>query len=134
MKIQNIRKLSQEAKMLIRQRAVLCVIDQKKTWDEVMKTFGVGRSSLAKWLRNYRLYGDVGISIKNKIGRPSKTISKLKPYQCASVVRIITDNTPDQLKFPFMLWDRKSVQILIKNKFDIDLSIWTVGRYLKKWG
>jgi transposase len=134
MKIQNIRNISQEAKMLIRQRAVLCVIDQKKTWEEVTEIFGIGRSSLAKWLKNYRLYGDAGIGIKNKIGRPAKTISKLQPYQCANIVRIITDNNPHQLKFPFALWDRKAVQILIKQKLNIDLSIWTVGRYLKKWG
>ena len=121
MKIQNIRNISQEAKMLIRQRAVLCVIDQKKTWEEVTEIFGIGRSSLAKWLKNYRLYGDAGIGIKNKIGRPAKTISKLQPYQCANIVRIITDNNPHQLKFPFALWDRKAVQILIKQKLKLPM-------------
>jgi transposase len=134
MKMQNIRTLSQEAKMLIRQRAVLCVVEQKKSWDEVISIFGIARSSLAKWLKAYRMYGENGLKIKNKVGRPSSTISKLKPYQCASMVRIITDNTPDQIKMPFMLWDRKSVQHLAKEKFGILLSLPTIGRYLKKWG
>ena len=63
MKVQNIRTLSQEAKMLIRQRAVLCVIEKKKSWNEVIEIFGIGRSSLAKWLKDYKAYG---IWIKNK--------------------------------------------------------------------
>ena len=60
MKTQNIRTLSQEGKMLIRQRAVLCVIEQKKSWKEVVEIFGIGRSSLAKWLKAYRIHGDNG--------------------------------------------------------------------------
>ncbi len=134
MKTQNIRSLSQDAKMLIRQKAVLCVVKQKKSWEETTKIFGIGRSSLGKWLKSYKLYGEAGLKIKNKVGRPAKTISKLKPWQCATITRMITDKTPNQLKMPFMLWNINSVKELIANKFDIKLSTPTVSRYLKKWG
>ena len=134
MKLQNIRTLSQEAKTLIRKRAVLCVIEQKKSWDEVIRIFGVGRSTLGKWLKSYRLQGESALEAKNKVGRPRHTIAKLKPYQCSVIVRTMADKTPDQMKFPFMLWSRRSVQHLIKYKFGITLSVWAVGRYLKKWG
>ncbi len=50
------------------------------------------------------------------------------------IVRIITDKLPDQLKLPFALWTREAVQQLIAQRFQIDISIWTVGRYLKRWG
>ena len=58
------------------------------------------------------------------IKRKSRYQLRLQPWQCANIVRIITDNNPHQLKFPFALWDRKAVQILIKDKFNINLSIY----------
>ena len=35
---------------------------------------------------------------------------------------------------PFALWTREAVQLLLKNEFQLDVSVWTVGRYLKSWG
>jgi transposase len=35
---------------------------------------------------------------------------------------------------PFFLWTRESIGLLIRNKFNIKLSKWTVGRYLANWG
>lgn len=35
---------------------------------------------------------------------------------------------------PFYLWTREVVAMIIKTKFKISLSKWTVGRYLAKWG
>ena len=44
------------------------------------------------------------------------------------------DRCPEQLKLPFYLWTRKAVAQLIERRFGIRLSIWTVGRYLGRWG
>jgi transposase len=41
---------------------------------------------------------------------------------------------PEQLKLSFGLWTREAVQQLILEKYDIELSRWQVGRYLKSWG
>lgn len=49
-------------------------------------------------------------------------------------MRIITDRCPDQLKLPLALWAREAVQQLIRERFGVELSIWTVGRLLKRWG
>jgi len=65
------------------------------------------------------------------IGRPPKS-SKLKPLECEWLVKRITDKTPDQLKLPFYLWTREAVGDLIKKKFNVVVSRWTVGRMLKK--
>lgn len=127
------RKLTLEQKEFLRKRAVLMVFKDKKKQTEVANILRISKKSIYLWCKSYKDYGIVSLDNK-KHGRPKSTITKLKPYQCANIVRIITDNTPNQLKLPFMLWDRKSVQLLIKDKFNIDLSVWTVGRYLKKWG
>ena len=41
---------------------------------------------------------------------------------------------PDQLKLPFGLWTREAVQQLMLDRYNIALSRWQVGRYLKSWG
>ena len=41
---------------------------------------------------------------------------------------------PDQLKLAFGLWTREAVQQLILDRYEISLSRWQVGRYLKSWG
>jgi transposase len=127
------RKLKLSEKEFLRKRAVFSVVNDCLTQAESARIHKVSAISICNWIKKYRSEGENGLINKNH-GRPKLTINKLQPYQCANIVRIITDNNPHQLKFPFALWDRKAVQILIKQKLNIDLSIWTVGRYLKKWG
>ena len=65
-------------------------------------------------------------------GRPP--VSRLAPHQAATAVRIILSGCPDQLSLPFALWTREAVQELLSRKFDLQVSVWTVGRYLRAWG
>ena len=52
----------------------------------------------------------------------------------ATTVRMIVSGCPDQLRLPFALWTREAVQQLLGRKFDVQVSVWTVGRYLRAWG
>lgn len=52
----------------------------------------------------------------------------------ARIYRLIIDKMPDQLKLPFYLWARAAVAQLIEGEFGIEVSLTTVGRYLKRWG
>jgi hypothetical protein len=58
----------------------------------------------------------------------------LAPHQAATTVRHILSGCPDQLSLPFALWTREAVQELLSRKFDVQVSVWTVGRYLRAWG
>jgi len=49
-------------------------------------------------------------------------------------VRLIVSGCPDQLSLPFALWTREAVQQLLSRRFDVEVSVWTVGRYLRAWG
>lgn len=66
--------------------------------------------------------------------RGPKPRIRLAPWQAALTVRWITDHHPEQLKLPCVLWTREAVGQLIEQKFGIAVSVWTVGRYLKRWG
>ncbi len=95
------------------------------------RTFGVSRTSIDRWLRIVEL-GSIS-SLKSKPrGRPKGT--RLAPHEAATTVRMITDRCPDQLKLSFALWTREAVRILLAERFGLAVSVWTVGRYLAKWG
>jgi hypothetical protein len=47
---------------------------------------------------------------------------------------MILSRCPDQLSLPFALWTREAVQQLLERECDIEVSVWTVGRYLRAWG
>jgi transposase len=49
-------------------------------------------------------------------------------------VKLISDRCPDQLKLPFALWTRDAVGELLAKRFGVHVSVWTVGRLLRKWG
>jgi transposase len=47
---------------------------------------------------------------------------------------MITASCPDQLRLPFALWTREAVCALAKRRFGVEMSVWTAGRYLQRWG
>lgn len=58
----------------------------------------------------------------------------MQPWQSAQIVKVVVDHHPEQLKLPYYLWTREAVAQLIRRRFGIKLSVWTVGRYLARWG
>ncbi len=94
------------------------------------RAFGVSRTSIDTWLKAVEA-GDIRSLRSKPRGRPKE--SRLKGHEAATVVRMITDRCPDQLKMPFALWTRGAVQQLLAERFDVAVSVWTVGRYLKRW-
>jgi len=130
METKDARSLSPCTQEAIRIKAVKAVVTGKSQV-EVAKIFGITRQALGKWINKYREDGAKSLKAK-KQGRPKG--GTLLPWQAAQIVRTIQDKTPEQLKFPFYLWTRESIALLIEKRFEIKLSIWTVGRYLARWG
>jgi transposase len=130
METDDARKLAPKAQEALRIRAVRAVLAGKMQ-SEVAQVFGVTTRSVTRWVKTYRAKGFDGLK-SGKRGRPKA--GALLPWQAAQIAWTIKDKTPDQLHFSFHLWTRESVALLIENRFDILLSRWTVGRYLKRWG
>lgn len=133
MKTKDARSLPPVAQEDIRRKTVKAVRGGK-TQEEIAKIFGVTRQAVGKWIKTYRLYGARGLKAKRK-GRPGG--GRLKPWQAAQIAqiaRIVVDRHPEQMKLPFFLWTREAVALLIEKKYGIHFSLWTVGRYLKRWG
>lgn len=130
MKIRDARSLPAVAQEDLRCKAVKAVIEGKEQV-EVAKTFGVTRQTVGKWVKAYREGGTRILKAKPK-GRPKG--GSLFPWQAAQIAKAVIDRHPEQLKLPFYLWTREAVSELIERKFGVLLSVWTVGRYLKRWG
>jgi len=130
MKAKDARSLSPATQEALRVKAVNAVsggMNQR----EAAKVFGVTHQAVGKWIKKYREFGEKGLKAK-KQGRPKG--GSLLPWQAAQTAKIVIDHHPEQLKLPFYLWTREAVSQLIEKKFEIPLSKWTVGRYLKRWG
>ena len=98
---------------------------------EAARVFGVSRQSVHSWLRRHRQGGLAALK-SGKRGRPPAP--RLSPREEAKVVRMIAGRCPDQLKLPFALWTREAAGRLLAERFGVEVSVWTVGRWLRRWG
>ncbi len=125
------RSLSPSAQEVIRMKAVKAVqggMSQK----EVMQVFGISRAALAKWLSVIREKGMKGLKARDR-GRP-KGQGQLDSRQVKEIMELIINQMPDQLNLPFMLWTRQAVANLVMRRYGIQVSRFTMGRWLKHWG
>jgi transposase len=124
------RSLAGATQETIRRQAVAAV-QSGMSQVEAAKLFGVTRQAVGNWVGIYRSQGSAALKA-GKRGRPHG--GQLKAWQSAQIARQVIDRCPDQLKLPFFLWTREAVGQLIRQRFGISLSVWTVGRYLLRWG
>lgn len=92
----------------------------------VAKSFGIYRTSIYKWLRAERKRGrDALKSTKAKGPAP-----KLTEKQKKQVARWIIGKDPRQYGFDFGLWTRGIVAQMVKDKFEVSLTLPSIGRLL----
>lgn len=129
MKMTKGRKIGSKAMAEIRIRAVQRVQDGESP-EVVIKALGFSRACIYNWLARYRSGGWHALQTGHRSGRPGK----LNGDQIKWVYKTVCDKDPQQLKFAFALWTRAMVVKLIKNQFNIKLSITSVGRLMKQLG
>lgn len=127
---QDARSLPAEAQEDLRRRVVEAV-QKGLAQTEAARVFGVARGTVSRWMGLVERVGRRALKARRR-GRPP--VSRLAPQQTATTVRCIISGCPDQLSLPFALWTREAVQELLSRKFDLQVSVWTVGRYLRAWG
>jgi transposase len=128
---QDFRHVSPKAQDELRKKAVKFYLSGK-TQKETAEVFEITTKSLRKWVRKYRQGGMRRLNARRRGRRPGG--GGLRPWEQAQIVKTLKHHTPDQLGLPYVLWSREAVQTLIERRYSKKLSIWTVGRYLRKWG
>jgi transposase len=125
------RSLSGDAQEALRMRAVNAVLSGRKQV-EVAAFFGISRQALSEWLKAYALHGQKGLQAKPKGRHAGGRI--LNSQQASQICQAIKERCPDHFNLPFYLWTREAVVQFIAQKYSINVSIWTVKRYLENWG
>jgi transposase len=131
MKKQDARLLTASAQEALRRRVIAAVEEDRLSPTEAGRRFGVSRQSVHNWLARVAAEGTRGLRSRK---RGPRHVSRLAPHEAALVVRTITDRCPDQLKLPYALWTREAVQEFMRRRLGVEVSVWTVGRYLRRWG
>jgi transposase len=99
----------------------------------VAQGLGISEQHASTIWQRYRKHGAQAIK-PGKRGRRTGEKRKLSAVQEKEIRRLLVDKMPDQMKFPFALWTREAVRLLIKDRFKFEMPIRTVGEYLKRWG
>jgi transposase len=129
MRTKDARQLDHATLEAMRERAVRSVQDGESP-EVVARVLGVNRSTMYGWLAQYRRGGWGALKAKPLFGRPPKLDGKKMKW----IYNTVTQKNPLQLKFAFALWTREMVAKLIKDKFNIALSLVSVGRLLAQLG
>jgi transposase len=120
------RRLDHKTLEHIRIQAVRRVIEDGENPSEVMKSFGLCRTSIYPWLREFKDKGWEALAESISEGPDPKMTDKQKDR----VKRWILGKDPRQYGFDFGLWTRRIVQQLIQDKMDIELCLTSVGKLL----
>lgn len=126
------RSISDEQRELLRKQVIQL---RKKGYknNDVSEITGLPKETCSRWWSRYKAEGSGMLKVPKR-GRKEGEKRTLTPKQESEVRKLIADKCPDQLKLPFVLWDRKAVIMLIKQLYGIKMPIRTAGEYLSRWG
>ena len=120
------RTMDHKALEQIRILAVKRVVEDGESPSEVMKSFGLCRTTIYPWLRDFQ---DKGLNaLAERIAQGPEPLLNEKQRQ--QVRKWILGKDPRQYGFDFALWTRRIVQALIKEKMGIECGLTAVGRLL----
>lgn len=125
------RRLDPGIQAHLRRLVVLAVRGGMKQTDAA-RQYQVSLRAVNKWVALDKAGGLKALKPRRR-GRPSGG-GRLNARQAARICRLVMDKMPDQLKLPFYLWTRAAVVQLIEREYGIQVSLTSVGRYLKAWG
>jgi transposase len=128
----NAKRLSPEEQYTIR-KAIVRLLKTGKTGKEVAKLLDVSEGHVSGVKKAYKNSGIAGIKPQTR-GRRKGAKRTLTPEQEKEIQQIIVDKTPEQLKFKECMWSRKNIADLIRQKYEIELPVSTLGVYLARWG
>ena len=133
MKKTDMRKLSKQSRLQLKQIAVEAVLSMPtKNISKIAKQYKLHRETLSIWVKAHKIGGKKALA-KDTRGEKKYQNTSLTKSEENWIKKAITNKYPEQFQLPFMLWNRESVQNLIKRKYQKKLSLTTISRLLSKW-
>ena len=94
----------------------------------------IHESTVGRLYRRFDALGEAAIHGGKRGPKPGGEKHKLSDEQMQMLKKVVTDKTPDQLKFDFALWSSKAIKEYVKQAFGMDISRRTARRYMQKMG
>lgn len=123
------RRLDHATLTELRKRGVAAV-QSGEAPEHVAAALGVNLRTLYRWLALYRRGGWGQLDARKRGGRPPKLDGSALRW----IYRTVADKNPLQLHFAFALWTAEMVQVLIAERFKVQLSHSSVCRLMNQIG
>lgn len=98
--------------------------------EAVIQALGFSRSCIYTWLARYRSGGWGALQARALKGRPPKVSARRLRW----LYNTVAAKNPLQFRFEFALWTREMLRILLREKYQLNLSVTSVGRLLRQLG
>jgi len=106
--------------------------DEGISQTQICRITGANKDTVCNIIGEYKESGK--IPVPKSRGRKIGERKLLSPEQEKEIKKLITEKNPHQLKFDCFLWDLRSVQALIEQRYGKKLGTQTVWEYLESWG
>ena len=110
------KKLSPSDLKILRKKAVEAIVIHGISKKQASITFGFSRSSIWKYLKEYKIYKEESFRYKKR-GVKVGTRSKISKNQEEELKSKILSHTPDELGMDYTLWNSKVVQEYIESNY-----------------
>lgn len=114
-------------------RQMLMLREQGKTHAEIAQITGYQRPYVTAMLKKLAATPQL-LEGMSRGGRPQGSLRALTAKEERRAQQLICGKCPDQLSLPFALWTRAAIRELIRQEFDVRLSVRGVGEYVARWG
>jgi transposase len=118
-------------KDVLRRRVVHAVVVHGMNPAQAVCAFRVSRTAVYRWVQAHRTERARAACAHL---RSCPKHSQLAAHQETMALRLITERCPDRLQLPFALWTRQAVRQLLSERYGLHVSMWSAGRYLRRWG
>lgn len=110
------KKLSPSDLRILRKKAVEAIVVYGISKKQASITFGFSRSSIWKYLKEYKIYKEESFRYKKR-GVKVGTRSKISKNQEEELKSKILSHTPDELGMDYTLWNSKVVQEYVESNY-----------------
>lgn len=130
------KKLSSEARALRRverqktRMQAIKAVRNGRTVADVAECFGVSERTLFRWLSRFIEGGQSAVQPSAQPGRPPKVSAEEMRW----LARVVRNETPQQMKFPYALWTLSLIRELIHRRLGKRLALSSVSRIMNVLG
>lgn len=129
----NVQSLPENGRSVIRKKVYAAYKAGLTKYAAAMKCH-VHERTVGRWYEKFYELGAQAVHGSRRGPKPGGEKHKLSDQQLADLKRIITDKTPDQLKFKFALWSSRAVKELVLGRHGLQISRRTARRHMQKLG